>query len=245
MKKITKRIAIIVGVIVIIALVAFGIYVNIYYHGNERAIKALDGTDEVTVSAEDNRLVFQPKDQKVTTGLIFYPGAKVEYSAYAPLMTELAKKGYLCVVTKMPCNLAIFGQGKADDVISDYKDIEHWFVGGHSLGGVMAAKYAKEHIDQVEGVVFLASYSTENLSETNLSAISIYGTKDGILNMDQVVSCRKNMPEDYAELKIQGGNHAQFGDYGQQKGDQSADVTVEEQQEFAANAIGQFMGEKK
>jgi hypothetical protein len=50
-----------------------------------------------------------------------------------------------------------------------------------------------------------------------------------MLNMDKIVAGRELMPQDYKEVCIEGGNHAQFGSYGAQKGDGTAAIPAEEQ----------------
>lgn len=160
--------------------------------------------------------------------LIFYPGAKVEYTAYLPLCYELAEKGIDCFLVKMPCNLAFLGQNKAQGLMQDYT-YENWYLSGHSLGGAMAASYAAEHLKEIDGLVLLAAYPTKSLDRENFSVLSLYGSEDGVLNMEKLETGRELMPADYTEVCIEGGNHAYFGDYGEQKGDGVAKITREEQ----------------
>ena len=148
-------------------------------------------------------------------GFIFYPGGKVETQAYAPLMKELAKQGVLCVLVHMPFHLAVLDMNAADGIQDDY-DIENWYIGGHSLGGAMAASYVANHLTEYEGLVLLASYSTGEIS--NLNVLSIYGSEDQVMNKEKYDEYRKNIP-DVDEVVLEGGNHAGFGDYGHQKGD--------------------------
>jgi dienelactone hydrolase len=158
--------------------------------------------------------------------------------AYAPLMKRVSDLGITTVIVPMPRDLAVFGIGKAGDVIAAYPGIEHWIVGGHSLGGSMAAEFAKSAPPKVEGIVFLASYSAEStdLSATPLKVVSIYGTKDGKPPAEFKASMSR-LPSDTRLVAIDGGNHAQFGDYGPQRGDGTATITRESQQRQAATAI--------
>lgn len=160
----------------------------------------------------------------------------MEDTAYLPLLSELAVKGIDCFLIKMPCNLAFFGQNKAGKVMDAY-EYTHWYLSGHSLGGAMAASFASKHLESLDGLVLLAAYPTKSLKADSFSVLSIYGSKDGILNMEKVQDGRRRMPADYAEICIEGGNHAQFGDYGEQKKDHAAQISREEQQKQTVDAI--------
>ena len=154
----------------------------------------------------DGTIVFAPEN--AGNGLIFYPGGKVEARAYIPLAVSLAKEGIFTVVVKMPFNLAVFGINSANRVIKEYDSVEKWFVGGHSLGGSMAASYAKKHQDKGAGVILLGAYSTADLSATGLSVFVAYGSNDGVMNMKKTTKMTKMAyvkliePLDYALNKL-------------------------------------------
>lgn len=160
--------------------------------------------------------------------LIFYPGGKVEYTSYLPLLTEFAEKGIDCYLLKMPGNLAVFSPNAADKVIENI-DAENIYVGGHSLGGAMAASYAAHNTDSLKGLLLLGAYPTEEISGEDFTVVSIYGSKDTIVNRDKIKDGRKLIMCDYNEYVIDGGNHAWFGAYGVQDGDGEAEITQEEQ----------------
>lgn len=209
-------------------------YVNDYYHADENVLESLQEKDSVSVTElPDGFYLDGPEDD---TALIFYPGAKVEYTAYLPLLWELAEQGTDCFLVKMPCNLAFLGQNKAKKIMDSY-EYDHWYLSGHSLGGAMAASYASGHLESLDGLVLLAAYPTKSLKSDSFSVLSLYGSEDGILNMEKVEEGNTHMPADYAEVCIEGGNHAQFGNYGEQKGDHAADISREEQQAQAADVI--------
>ncbi|MBQ7600396.1 MAG: alpha/beta hydrolase [Clostridia bacterium] len=167
--------------------------------------------------------------------LIFYPGAKVEETAYAPLMRLIAAESMDVLLVRMPFRLAFFGADRAADLITRY-DYDTWHIGGHSLGGVMAAGYAAEHSGQLAGVILLAAYPAKQLDDS-LKVISIYGSADGVLNMKKLSESGRYMPENALTYVIRGGNHAQFGNYGKQSGDGEASVTAGEQQRETAMLI--------
>lgn len=216
----------------------FFIYVSDFYHADEVAITAASFSTDIHISKAEGALVFDPGN--ADTALIFYPGGKVEYTAYEPLMIKIAQQGILCILPEMPFHLAVFDINAADTYIPQYPEISHWYVGGHSLGGSMAASYASKNSEKLEGLVLLASYSASDLSQSGLQVLSIFGSKDGVLNMDAYRSSRSNLPADFSELMLSGGNHAGFGNYGPQKGDENAEITPEQQQNETAQEIAEF-----
>lgn len=232
-----QKIAVISALCILtVLLAAFGIYINDYYHADSTAIEALQSDGAVTVVQTDSdTLVFSP--EKPTAGLIFYPGGKVEYTAYAPLLHALAKQGMLCVLVKMPCNLAVLDVNAADGLREQFPEIAVWYIGGHSLGGSMAASYAGKHAEAYTGLILLAAYSTQDLSSSGLQVISVYGSEDEVLNMGKYEESRSNLPVDTLEYIIEGGCHAQFGSYGAQAGDGLPKISGEQQRQLAVQYI--------
>ncbi|MEE1064861.1 MAG: alpha/beta fold hydrolase [Acutalibacteraceae bacterium] len=232
MKKNKKLKIILISLLCVVAIccAGFGVYVSDYYRANDTALAATFSDNEVTVIEKNNDcMVFTPKNPE--RGMVFYPGGKVEYTAYAPLMKELAREGFFCVLVKMPFNLAVFDINAADDVISEYTNIDEWYIAGHSLGGAMAASYASKNSDKLEGLILLAAYSTEDLTDSGLNVIQIQGREDGLFwdDMEEVKKYQPNLPDDFSQLCIEGGCHAYFGSYGEQEGDGKPTITPEEQ----------------
>ena len=215
----------------VICCTGFGIYVSDYYRANNTALTATFSDDEVTVIEKNgDYMVFTPEKPKC--GLVFYPGGKVEYTAYAPLIKALAREGFFCVLVKMPFNLAVFDMGAAEDIIAEYTNIDEWYVGGHSLGGAMAASYASKNADKLEGLILLGSYSTNDLSDSGLTVFSVIGSEDNITfdDTEEVKKYGDNLPAvDMYRYTIEGGCHAYFGSYGEQEGDGKPTITPEEQ----------------
>lgn len=211
------------------------LYLNDYYHTDEQAV--LEFSSDITASEiAKNTLAFVPENAR--TGLVFYPGGKVEYTAYEPLMKACADRGILCVLVKMPFNLAVLDVNAADGIAEKYPEIESWYVGGHSLGGSMAATYASKNTDSIDGVVLLGAYSTSDLKD--IKVLSIYGSEDGVMNSDKYQKYLDNLPNDFTEYVIGGGNHANFGMYGEQKGDGTSSITQAEQILLTAEKIAEF-----
>lgn len=239
--RILKILCIVLVCVLVVTGTVFGVYVHDYYHMDNTAKKALKSTDTVTVKEESDRTVFTP--EKYDTGLVFYPGGKVEYQAYAPLMQEYAEHGILCVLVKMPFNLAVFNADKAEDVIDDDLKVKNWYIGGHSLGGSMAAYCAYQNADDFKGIVFLGSYSTKDLKNTKLKAVSLYGSEDRILNRESYQNYHDNLPKDTIEEVLIGGNHSQFGSYGLQEGDGHPSISASRQREETVDYTIQMMQE--
>lgn len=240
MKKGWKKKAALAAILVLVFAAGCLWYINDYYKSDVTMQQYFQ--DDSIVAMEETEYGLYMDGPGNESALIFYPGAKVEYTAYVPLLYQLAEKGVDIFLIKMPCNLAFFGQNKADDVIKKY-EYEKWYLGGHSLGGAMAAYYAAEHPDDLEGLIFLAAYSTKDLQEDDFSVISLYGSEDGVLNMDKMEESRAYMPANYTEICIEGGNHAQFGDYGEQKGDGTASISRQEQQNQTVEAVTKMIME--
>lgn len=228
--------------VIIIAFTASAIYLGTYYHADDEAIASFTVEAEVNEErTKDGDWVFTPVAKQPTAGFIFYPGGKVEHDAYKPLMRELASKGVLCVLVEMPFRLAIFDVNAADGIAENYPEITAWYIGGHSLGGSMAASYVSKHSKEFKGLVLLAAYSTEDLQDSGLRVLSIYGDNDKVLNQKSYESNLPNLPDDYEMHVIKGGNHAYFGMYGKQSGDGAATISNEEQIRKTAGMIAQFI----
>lgn len=216
-----------------ILLCAFLVYTGIYYHADSASLAAMKTDETVRVNKTDYGWFFDgPSEDRL---LVFYPGAKVEESAYAPLLRRLGENGIDVCLVSMPFRLAIFGINKAKDVFAQY-DYPYRYIGGHSMGGAMASIYAAEHSGDLNGVILLAAYPSKQLDD-HLLLLSVYGSEDGVLNLKKVEEGRQYAPTLSMEYVIQGGNHAQFGNYGKQKGDGEACVSSEEQQETTVEFI--------
>ena len=225
------------GLILLLAVI-FTVYVSAYYRADETALAALASDEKVQVSQLSYGWFFDGPSGD--TALIFYPGAKVEETAYAPLLHALAAEGMDVMLVKMPFHLAFFGSGRADEIRSDYS-YDNWFLGGHSLGGAMAARYAAKHGGELAGLVLCAAYPTAPLDDS-LVEILLYGSEDGVLNRERLAQGRQYAPERSYEIELPGGNHAQFGSYGVQAGDGPAGISARQQQEETVEAILRFTG---
>lgn len=240
-KKSKSRKVIILTLCVLIAVIivgsyAFSAYVNDYYPALDYSADALDSSDTVSVTYLDKTTIaFTPENPKA--GIIFYPGGKVEYTAYAPLLQKLSESGYLCILLHMPYNLAVLDADAADGIISQFPEIDSWYMAGHSLGGAMASDYISKHTEDFDGLILFAAYSTADLSDSSLTVISLYGSEDQVLNKEKYKENLTNLPENYTEFVIDGGCHAYFGCYGSQEKDGTPSITNAEQIETAVDYI--------
>lgn len=179
--------------------------------------------------------VFMPEEAQA--GLVFYPGGLVDHAAYAPLMRALQDKGILCLLVEMPLDLAVLDMNAAEGLTALYPEIERWMIGGHSLGGAMAAAYAAAHPQEFDALLLLGAYAAEDLSGTEMAVLSVVGTEDGVLNREKYAQSMGHYPQRFMEVVLEGGCHAYFGDYGEQKGDGRATISRAEQIAATADAI--------
>lgn len=185
--------------------------------------------------------------QPAQKGFIFYPGGLVDPRAYAPMMHALARRGYLAVIASMPLDLAVLGYGQADTIMRTYTDVKTWAIGGHSLGGAMACRYVRQNSDKVKGVVLWASYpsNTFSLADIQIKVISIYGSNDGLATPAKIENSKKDLPREVRFVELKGGNHTQFGWYGEgeqiQRGDKPAGISRNQQQHAVIEATVDFL----
>lgn len=242
MKIFLRRATAILIVVVLVLVSVFVFWASDAAPASDVALKALSSDSQTYVTIEYGWATFYPADNpRPETGFIFYPGGKVDYRAYAPLMKMIADEGYFVVVMPVPLNLAMFDINVAARIQAQYPEIKNWFVGGHSLGGVAASSYGGSHPD-IKGVVLWASNPADDaLKINNTPTLSIYGTQDGLFTFDMVESSRALLPSDAMFVSIEGGNHAQFGSYGFQSGDNEASISSEEQWVQTVKATVEFM----
>lgn len=232
-----------IAAVLLLLVIGCGIYLGDYYRGDMVRIERFVTEHPVeTQVLSDDVTVYRPEGEELpVNGLIFYPGGKVEAIAYEPLLRALASEGMLCVLVEMPFNLAVFDMNAAEGIQEEFPEVTNWYLGGHSLGGSMAASYLADNASDYAGLILLGSYSTTDLSETELSVLSIYGSEDGILNLEKYAECRANLPGDFTEVVLEGGCHAYFGMYGAQEGDGTPMITQEDQIRKTADAVTQFV----
>ena len=224
-KKKGLRALLLIFLLILLLIGIFFGYVSVYYPADETALAALRSEGAVTVTRTETGWFFDGPSE--TDALVFYPGGKVEETAYAPLLRQIAEGQMDVFLLKVPFRLAVLAPEKAAEVMAA-RAYDNWYVGGHSLGGAIAANFAAKHGDGLRGLVLLAAYPTKAL-DPSLRVLSVYGSEDGVLNRERLESGTRFLPEDAVIQVIPGGNHAQFGSYGAQKGDGEPRISPAEQ----------------
>ncbi|MFI3205912.1 MAG: alpha/beta hydrolase [Clostridia bacterium] len=214
----------------LISYIALLVYASDYYKADEDAIYVYENNENLTTI--DKLTILSPEEPN-GEGIIFYPGGKVEATAYLPILEKLQEKGFVCVLLTVNFNLAIFDVNAADAVYEQVPEIDSWYIMGHSLGGATASMYAESHADEIEGLIVLGAYVYGDYPTEK--SLTIYGEFN--TNVAQSIDYEDNI------VVIEGGNHAQFGNYGKQDGDTDATITTQEQQDIAVEAICDFVNE--
>lgn len=239
-----KIIRISIGILLILSifLIGFILWALTPSGPMPEAMLVMRSTSELSVESTQ-WIVFRPLNQPIETGLILYPGGRVDPLSYAPTAAAIAEQGYLVVITPMPFNLAVFDPNQALDVMRAFPEIQFWAVGGHSLGGAMAANFTRNNLEFVDGLVLWASYPAQNddLSTFELSVASIFATLDGLSSPEKIAASRQLLPANTIWTAIKGGNHAQFGWYGDQRGDNLALIDRHKQQDAIIEATVAFL----
>ena len=222
------------GMILLVLAILAGVffwYVSDYYRAEDAALEILAQDSGITV--QDNLTMLSPA-APTDTAMIFYPGAKVEAEAYLPLLDQIRQTGITCILVHMPFHMAIFDANAAEDVIEQFPAFQHWYIAGHSMGGAMASQFASDHPDQIDGLILMGAYIYGDYPAEK--TLTIYGS------LNQSVEDHIDYTENIVE--IEGGNHAQFGNYGPQKGDLPAAISAEEQQKQTVAAIEAFLAQQ-
>lgn len=232
-----------VAAVLLILLLVLGIrWVTYARPPLQEAVMALESDSVVTVSAQ-SWLTFSPAFSQTDVGLIFYPGGRINPQGYSSLLRPIAEKGILVVVPEMPLNMAAFNPNVADKIMSENPQIRQWFIAGHSVGGTMAAQYAINNPEHIEGVIVWASYpaKSDKLKETTIPILTIFGSEDPRVN-DESLQIREEIYPDHAEfIRINGGDHHQFGAYEITPAEYYASISPEEQHNQIIDATLTFI----
>jgi len=239
LRRFGRRATVWLVAIVVLAVAAGSVYFGTPYHGTDAGVASVEQNPHATVTEEGGTYTLEPADGNASAGLVFYPGARVHPDAYLASLGPLAGDANVTVVIpKMPLNLAVLDQGAASAHVTD-RAVDSWYVGGHSLGGAMACRYAAENPGTVDGVVLYGAYCDRDISGTELEALSVTGSADTVVDSDTYEGNLDNLPEDATvrELPL---NHTQFGDYRGQRGDEPSNVSYATAHERLANVTVQW-----
>ncbi len=230
-----------IPVLLIVLFAACFLYLKDYYHADSSAVSAFhaEGEGEERVLTKGD-ISYIPDGTDI--GLIFYPGAKVEDTAYVPLMRLISSEDIVCAICEMPFHLAFFRTHAADSVRETFPEIQHWYIAGHSLGGVVASMEVKKHPGVYDGLILLGAYANEDLTDSTARVLLIRGSEDRVLNINKYELAKANLPPDSKEIVLEGGCHAYFGMYGAQKGDGTPKITNDEQIRITAKTVTDWIG---
>jgi hypothetical protein len=222
----------------VVVLAAATVYVGTPFHGTSGSLDAVEADDRITVERTDGGYVLEPATTEPRAGVVFYPGARVHPDAYVESLAPLVREGNVTVVIpRMPLNLAIFdylgaqtglSPSAATVAMDEHPAIVDWYVGGHSLGGAMACRYARNNPDKLDGLVLYGAYCDRDISERGLSVLSVVGTADTVLNWAAYEENLEHLPDDATVAEVDGMNHTQFGSYTGQPGDDPAPTSYAE-----------------
>jgi len=236
----------------VVVLAAATVYVGTPVHGTAESIDTVQADDRVTVERLDGGYVLEPATTDPRAGLVFYPGARVHPDAYVESLAPLVREANVTVVIpRMPLNLAIvdylgartgLSPSAATVAMDEYPSIVDWYVGGHSLGGAMACRYARENPDALDGLLLYGAYCDKDISGTGLSVMSVVGTADTVLNWDAYEASLANLPDSATIVEIAGMNHSQFGSYTGQPGDDPAPTSYAEAHDRLNSVVVPWLG---
>ncbi len=237
-RKTLLRIVLGIVGLALLAALGFVVWASNPLGPGQMALSTLQGNDAVRVEQTSFGYAFIPQNGGSSTALIFYPGGRVDYRSYAPPLELIAAQGYPVYLVKMPLSLAVFGINRAETVMAAHPEIQHWAIGGHSLGGAMAAAFVYNHPGEVQGLVLWAAYPAENnsLADRDIRVVSISGQLDGLATPAKIQASRPLLPADTTWVVIPGGIHSYFGDYGHQPGDGQTEIAALDQWSRTADA---------
>ena len=174
------------------------------------ALAALQSDATVTIDT-GNWIVFRPADSNPSKGLIFYPGGEVDERGYAEPLRSIAAAGYLVILVPMPLQLAVFDPDRATEVIDAFPDITKWAVGGHSLGGSMAARFAHHHPDKVSGLMMWDAFAADDMNDSTLKVALIHRSTEDKQPPPDYTDKLPLLPAQTQYVPLEGGTHLNFG----------------------------------
>ncbi|WP_448212036.1 alpha/beta hydrolase [Colwellia sp. MEBiC06753] len=236
-----KKILIAIVVLSITAIAGVAVWMSIPFPYSQLKIEQSLNSDDLVKVEQNNWLSFAPKNRKAKVGVIFYPGGKTPAQVFAPLLKSIAGQGYIAVSVPMPLNTAFLGINKANAVMAEYPDIQHWVIAGHSLGGVAAVEYAKDNNDKLAGLMLLASYPASDISALTLKVLSVSGSADQQSTPDKIANTKAMLPPRAEFVEIHCGDHYQFGAYDPALSKESACIGYQQQQAQLLSIIIEFL----
>lgn len=227
------------------ATVVFVLWSLVALRATSEARDALQSDARVRVTAAETHWTFQPASDASNAGLLFFAGALVDPVAYAPIMRRVAEAGFPAVLVRLPRRGAFGGANGPDVLVRGVNattlmpEVTRWVLAGHSRGGEIATRLARTNAGAFRALVLIGTTHPRDfsLANTPLDVTRIYGTRDTVADVEKIEATRVNLPAATREVRIDGGNHSQFGYYGFQPGDWPATITRIEQQQLTVAAV--------
>lgn len=233
--------------LVLVAATAFVVWALDPYRAEPEPLARAERDPAVVVERGSDGVLITPAENPSGTGVVFYPGARVEADAYAAAWAPVvARTGVTVVVPDLRLNLAVLDSARGESAVGAAPEVSEWYLGGHSMGGAFAAQHLGSGDGGVEwaGLVLWASYATESAGladRDDLAVLSVAGGRDGVLPPSEVSERRPHLPGDADVNVVEGMNHAQFGAYGAQSGDAEPELTDAEAHEALAEVTAAFL----
>ncbi|ALV47893.1 hypothetical protein MB46_19685 (plasmid) [Arthrobacter alpinus] len=235
----------IVTAVLVIVAACFIAWANTTYPTNTQRLSQVRSDTRIVYEELDNVIRLKPAEAQSTQGLIFLVGAKVEPQSYAATLSDAAAEGTTVLIVRPPLNLALLQFDSFETLTRYGPGVQTWAVGGHSMGGVKACTYAQD--SRVTKLLLFASYcSSDTLAKrSDLEVLSLQGSQDKVIKRENLENFSSLMPEHSQIITLNGVTHAQFGDYGQQSGDGTADVTTTEAHQLISEQVLPFLAGEK
>lgn len=237
-----RRIWIVTGISATIVFVTWSV---IAYRASGEAHRALESSETITVTHGEHHWIFQRDGHPPNAGLLFFPGALVDPVAYAPLLRSVAAAGYPAILAEVPRRGALGGAdgaeplNRAASATLSVPGVARWVVAGHSRGALIAARFAQTNAPSLAGLILIGTSHPRDfsLAASPLPVMRIYGTRDTVADVEKLERTKPNLPRHAKHIRIDGGNHSQFGYYGFQPGDWPATISRGEQQRLTVDAV--------
>lgn len=210
------------------------------------AAELLQSTPTLAVTKDDEMTVFMPAGATPDdTALVFLPGGGVDPEAYVPLLRRVAETGLPVALVRLPWRMAFSEEAKAETWARVQRArtrvgaARRLILSGHSRGAALTGGFAFGHAQELSGLIMIGTTHPRdhNLSTLTIPVLKIAATRDCVADLDATKANAHNLPSTTTWVVINGGNHAQFGYYGSQLGDCSADISRQVQQDQTLEAI--------
>ena len=226
----------------LVTAVSFLTWFHIVFAAERDATLEVFRDDRIQVSEADGSIVMQATEGAGTTGVLYFPGARVNPYSYLYPLSEIAASGVTVVIMDPLMNMALFDTRSIDELSLAAPQVSDWVLSGHSLGGVRACMLAN-HPDVV-GLVLMGSYCANDISSTAIPVLQILASGDGLIDAEALKASAQLLPPSTQKITLEGANHASFGTYGEQPGDGIATLSrAEVREELTALLVRLLAGD--